>query len=91
MLDPNKVTHRLNFQSNAMETTLDEPEWHSVSDQAKDLVSKLLTYDPAKRISALDALNHPWIQETASIDRVSKHITENTLKNLQNFRVSDRS
>lgn len=71
------------------EFTLDEPEWHSVSDQAKDLVSKLLTYDPDKRISALNALNHPWIQQTASIDRVSKQITENTLKNLQNFRVSD--
>ena len=54
------------------EFTLDEPEWHSVSDNAKDLVSKLLTYDPDKRIPALEALNHPWIVETASIDRVSK-------------------
>ena len=54
------------------EFTLDEPEWHSVSDPAKDLVSKLLTYDPDKRITALQALNHPWIKEVASIDRVSR-------------------
>ena len=33
-----------------------EPEWDEVSEEAKDLVRKLLTYDPAKRISAADAL-----------------------------------
>ena len=33
-----------------------EPEWDDVSSEAKDLVKKLLTYDPAKRITAADAL-----------------------------------
>lgn len=33
-----------------------EPEWDEVSEEAKDLVKKLLTFDPAKRISAADAL-----------------------------------
>jgi serine/threonine protein kinase len=33
-----------------------EPEWDEVSEEAKDLVRKLLTFDPAKRISAADAL-----------------------------------
>jgi calcium-dependent protein kinase len=32
-----------------------------VSKEAKELVKKLLTYDPAKRISAAEALNDPWI------------------------------
>ena len=41
--------------------TLDEPEWHSVSDDAKDLVSQLLKQNPEERISAIDALNHTWI------------------------------
>jgi serine/threonine protein kinase len=33
-----------------------EPEWDDVSEDAKDLVRKLLTYDPVKRISAGDAV-----------------------------------
>lgn len=33
-----------------------EPEWDDVSSEAKDLVKKLLTYDPVKRISASEAL-----------------------------------
>ena len=33
-----------------------EPEWDDVSEDAKDLVRKLLTYDSAKRISASEAI-----------------------------------
>ena len=32
-----------------------------VSQPAKDLVLKLLERDPTKRLSAEEALNHPWI------------------------------
>ena len=68
--------------------TLDEPEWQSVSDSAKDLVSQLLKNNPEERITALDALNHPWIQENANIDKVTKEVATRTLRNLQSFRVS---
>ncbi|TNV77900.1 hypothetical protein FGO68_gene2608 [Halteria grandinella] len=34
-----------------------------LSDLGLDLLQKLLTYDPAKRISASDALRHPWFKE----------------------------
>ncbi|CAK7336660.1 unnamed protein product [Dovyalis caffra] len=34
-----------------------------LSDSGFDLLNKLLTYDPEKRITADDALNHPWFQE----------------------------
>lgn len=38
--------------------------WPSISDAAKDLVRKMLTCDPKKRITAADALEHPWLKES---------------------------
>jgi calcium-dependent protein kinase len=32
-----------------------------VSDEAKDLIQSLLTYDASKRLNAVDVLNHPWL------------------------------
>mmetsp|Transcript_22186 Transcript_22186/g.32284 ORF Transcript_22186/g.32284 Transcript_22186/m.32284 type:complete len:633 (+) Transcript_22186:58-1956(+) len=40
--------------------------WNNISDDAKDLVSKLLERDPAKRYSAVEVLEHPWIKGEAS-------------------------
>ena len=34
----------------------------TLSDECKDLIKKLLTYEPDKRISASDALKHPWFK-----------------------------
>jgi calcium-dependent protein kinase len=38
-----------------------------VSPEAKDLISKLLVVDSAKRISAADALEHPWFDAVQSV------------------------
>jgi serine/threonine protein kinase len=40
-----------------------DPYWTDVSDKAKDLVQKLLVIDPKKRLSADQALQHPWMTE----------------------------
>ena len=37
------------------------PEWDDISDGAKDLIRQLLCLDPTKRLSAVEALNHPWM------------------------------
>lgn len=37
------------------------PEWDTVTPEAKDLINKMLTINPAKRINASEALKHPWI------------------------------
>ncbi|KDO29852.1 CAMK protein kinase [Saprolegnia parasitica CBS 223.65] len=42
---------------------MDGEVWRDISDEAKDLVQKLLTKDPAARISAADALGHPWLSK----------------------------
>lgn len=66
--------------------TLDEPEWDDISDEAKDLVKRLLSYDMNKRISAEDALQHPWIKNNAQKQKVEKQVAAKTLSNLRNFR-----
>lgn len=51
------------------------PAWDSVSEAAKDFLRKCLTRDFHKRISAKEALRHPWIRDhlKASPDRESHH------------------
>ncbi|KAL0360501.1 UNVERIFIED_CONTAM: Calcium-dependent protein kinase [Sesamum radiatum] len=42
---------------------LQSAPWPSISAGAKDLVTKMLTVDPRKRITASEALEHPWLKE----------------------------
>ena len=37
--------------------------WNDVTDEAKDLISKMLDRNVKKRITAADALKHPWMQQ----------------------------
>jgi calcium-dependent protein kinase len=37
-----------------------DKEWKLVSSEAKDLITRMLEMDEYDRISAEDALNHPW-------------------------------
>ncbi|CAM9187931.1 unnamed protein product [Ectocarpus fasciculatus] len=38
-----------------------EQYWDPISDGAKDLIARMLTVDPAARITATQALEHPWV------------------------------
>jgi serine/threonine protein kinase len=40
----------------------DDPIWENISADAKDIVAKLLTVDTKKRLTAEQALQHPWVQ-----------------------------
>merc|ERR1719197_2418107 len=37
------------------------PWWDEISDGAKNLITKMLTVDPKKRLTAEGVLSHPWI------------------------------
>ena len=39
------------------------PEWDDVSSSAKGLISKLLIKEPNMRLTAAEALQHPWLRE----------------------------
>ncbi|KAM9406879.1 calcium/calmodulin-dependent protein kinase type II subunit delta-like isoform 9-T13 [Salvelinus alpinus] len=43
------------------------PEWDTVTPEAKDLINKMLTINPAKRVTATDALKHPWICQRSTV------------------------
>lgn len=43
------------------EPTFSDDKWGNVSDVAIDFVLRLLTKDPAKRMSASEALRHEWL------------------------------
>ncbi len=50
----------------------DPDDWDIISLEAKDLIGRMLQKEPACRISAIDALNHPWFalshSETCHLD-----------------------
>lgn len=49
---------------------LDSPQWSHVTDDAKDLVKKMLTVDPTERIGLDDVLLHPWIKNAKNVASV---------------------
>ncbi|KAF5913292.1 hypothetical protein HPG69_016908 [Diceros bicornis minor] len=53
--------HRLYQQIKAGAYDFPSPEWDTVTPEAKDLINKMLTINPSKRITAAEALKHPWI------------------------------
>jgi serine/threonine protein kinase len=54
-----------------------DPEWTDVSEEAKDFIKKILVVNPAKRMTAEEALKHPWITAGA----------KKSLKRLETFNV----
>ncbi|XP_014470265.1 PREDICTED: calcium/calmodulin-dependent protein kinase type II alpha chain isoform X16 [Dinoponera quadriceps] len=53
--------HRLYAQIKAGSYDYPSPEWDTVTPEAKNLINQMLTVNPGKRITASEALKHPWI------------------------------
>nr|AAD17800.1 Ca2+-dependent protein kinase [Mesembryanthemum crystallinum] len=61
--------------------------WPSISNGAKDLVRKMLTQDPKKRITAAQVLEHPWLRDGEASD---KPIDSAVLLRMKQFRVMNK-
>ena len=64
--------------------TMVGPEWDHISNEGKDLIKDMLTYDYKNRISAADVLSHAWIKKFSQ-DNVDIQIERNVLENLRMF------
>ncbi|KAK6237601.1 hypothetical protein QUC31_003070 [Theobroma cacao] len=47
--------------------SFDEAPWPSLSSEARDFVKRLLNKDPRKRLTAAQALSHPWIKNYSDV------------------------
>ena len=69
---------------------LSSPPFDKISQNARDLIKKMLTMDPQKRISAEEVLNHPWFKENKSKELFNKVKHRNAIKdiitNLKSYR-----
>ena len=63
-----------------------EEEWGIISNEAKDLISKMLTYDPAKRISAKKVLLHPWFTHYEEKMKQDKKVALTAFENMKRFK-----
>ncbi|XP_057547826.1 calcium-dependent protein kinase 20-like [Amaranthus tricolor] len=62
--------------------------WPRVSDNAKDLVRKMLDPDPARRLTAQQVLDHPWLQNINKAPNVS--LGETVKARLKQFSVMNK-
>jgi serine/threonine protein kinase len=65
-----------------------EKYWSHVSEDAKDLIRRMLTVDPEARISAQDALQSAWI--TADATKLGKSDLKANQEELKNFKGKDK-
>ncbi|PIA57901.1 hypothetical protein AQUCO_00500072v1 [Aquilegia coerulea] len=62
--------------------------WPAISNSAKDLVRKMLTQDPKKRITSVQVLEHPWIREDGEAS--DKPIDSAVLSRMKQFRAMNK-
>lgn len=64
-------------------------KWSGISDEAKDLIDKMLVRDPKERINAQDCLDHDWFETVLSDDFESKKLSS-AFKGLKKFKAKQK-
>ncbi|XP_061583619.1 MAP kinase-activated protein kinase 2 [Cololabis saira] len=55
------------------------PEWSDVSEEAKQLIMTLLKTEPTERMTIMEFMNHPWINQSMEVPQTPLH-TSRVLK-----------
>ena len=61
-------------------------EWDIMSNEVKDLITKMLTYEPSKRISAKKILEHPWFSQYEEKIKQDINVAKSALENMKRFK-----
>ena len=69
--------------------TFPSPEWDAISYEAKDLITKMLTFDTDRRLSAREAIDHPWLSNASPV-LLNPGQARGIFDNMGNFRASER-
>ncbi|KAJ7957914.1 putative Calcium-dependent protein kinase [Quillaja saponaria] len=67
---------------------LESSPWPSISSAAKDLIRKMLAKDPKRRITAAEALEHPWMKKDGEAS--DKPIDSAVLIRMKQFRAMNK-
>jgi calcium-dependent protein kinase len=70
-----------------------EERWINSSKEVKDLIQKLLVLEPEKRLTAKQALKHPWFKVTNSnilYNNISKEEVLKCVQNLLNYKINSK-
>ena len=69
--------------------TFNPTDWKNVSEDAKDLIRKMLQFNPKDRYTADQALNHVWVRKTAP-KAIDAPLDQSHFDNLRNFRAQNQ-
>ncbi|XP_062381840.1 calcium/calmodulin-dependent protein kinase (CaM kinase) II gamma 1 isoform X2 [Sardina pilchardus] len=72
--------HKLYQQIKAGAYDFPSPEWDTVTPEAKNLINQMLTINPAKRITAEQALTHPWVCQRSVASMMHRQETVECLR-----------
>ena len=70
-----------------------EKRWKKASREVRDLINKLLIVEPEKRLTAFEALKHPWFKVSNSnilYNNISKEEVLNCISNLLNYTIKSK-
>lgn len=69
---------------------MSDPIWDQISEQAKNLIRKMLTVDFRKRIYAREALDHAWFKTASSEPTIDRNLMKDALDNLKGFNATQK-
>lgn len=87
--ESNENTTRVQIKSGVF--SIEYPNYtNNISKAAKDLVARLLVTDSDNRITASEAIFHPWLQSSVPFPLVTRKVANDALQNFKNLLFSQQ-